>query len=88
MTLNPFHGTGLFLCPLKTSGNLLFSNVPQGISKEKVTSVRKWFKDNINNMSAKCCYSCLLHNRACFLIVDPHWCFQFTQELKKSLNAF
>ena len=29
MTVNPFHGTGLFLGPLKTSGNLLFSDVSQ-----------------------------------------------------------
>ena len=27
------------------------------------------------NMSVKCWYSCLLHNRACFLTVDLHWCW-------------
>ena len=35
MTLNPFHGTGLFGCPLKPSGNLWFSDVVHSGSIEK-----------------------------------------------------
>ena len=31
ITFNPFHETGLFLCPQKTLGNLLFSDVFQGV---------------------------------------------------------
>ena len=35
MTLNPFHGTGFFRCPLKPSGNLWFSDVLHSGSIEK-----------------------------------------------------
>ena len=31
MTLNPLHGTGLFLCSMNTSGNLWFSDIFQGV---------------------------------------------------------
>ena len=31
MTLNPFHGTGFVLCPLKTSENQRFPDAFQGI---------------------------------------------------------
>ena len=43
MTLNPFHGTGLFLCPLKTSENLWFCDVFQEVQKEIIAI--KWVKD-------------------------------------------
>ena len=43
MTLKPFHRNGLFPCPLKTSGNLRFSDVFQGV-QEKVGAM-KWVKD-------------------------------------------
>ena len=33
------------------------------------------------NVSAKCWYLRLFHNRACFLTVDLHWVFQCTQEV-------
>ena len=46
MTLNPFHTTGLFLCPLKTSGNLWSSDVFQGVLK--ATNVMKWVTDIFN----------------------------------------
>ena len=39
------------------------------------------------NMPAQCWYSCLFHNRACFLITDLHWFFQCTQEVK-SFSVF
>ena len=42
MTINPFHDTGLFVCPLKKSGNLWISYVFQGGKKE--TSALKWVK--------------------------------------------
>ena len=31
MTLNPLHGTGLFICSMNTSGNLWFSEIFQGV---------------------------------------------------------
>ena len=34
MTLNPFHDSGLFQCPMKTSGNLWFSAVFQEVEKK------------------------------------------------------
>ena len=34
--LNPFLVTGLFLCPLQTSGNLLFSDLFRGYRKRPV----------------------------------------------------
>ena len=34
--LKPFHATGLFLCPLKTSENLWFSDVFRGYRKRPV----------------------------------------------------
>ena len=52
MTLHPFHGTGLFLCPLKILGNLWFSDVFHGVKKE--TSAMKWVKDILINTSAEC----------------------------------
>ena len=41
----------------------------------------------LTNMSAECWYSCLLHNRACFLTVDLHWFFQCTLEVE-NFNVF
>ena len=41
ININPFHATGLFLYPLKTSENLWFSDVIRGI---KDTSDMKWVK--------------------------------------------
>ena len=35
----------------------------------------------LTNTSAECLYSCLFHNRACFITVDQHWFYQWTQEL-------
>ena len=35
-SINPFHGTGLFLCPLKTSENQRFSDVFKGYRKRPV----------------------------------------------------
>ena len=60
MTLTPFHGIGIFLCPLKISGNLWFSDVFQGAQKE--TSAMKWFKGIFN----KCLLNIDIH--ACFTI--------------------
>ena len=36
--INPFHATGLFLCPLKTSENLWFSDVFRVYRKRPVAS--------------------------------------------------
>ena len=52
--LNPFHGTGLFLYPLKISENQRFSNVFQGVQKE--TSGIKWLN------SVKACQNVSLIN--------------------------
>ena len=46
MTLNPLHGTGLFQCHLKASGDLWFSDAFQGLKKE--TSAMKWVKGILN----------------------------------------
>ena len=46
MTLNPFHGTGFFLCLLKISGKVCFSDAFQEIQRE--TSTMKWVKDIFN----------------------------------------
>ena len=46
MTLNPFHGTGLLQCPLKTLGNLRFSDVFPKVEQE--ASAMKWAKDIFN----------------------------------------
>ena len=44
--VNPFHATGLFWYPLKTSENLCFSDVFRGVSKE--TSGMKWVNATIS----------------------------------------
>ena len=47
MALNPFHGTDLFLCPLKTSGNPWFSDVFQGVKTNQCHEIdifNKWDK--------------------------------------------
>ena len=41
---NTFYDTGFILCPLKTSANLKFSELFQGVKKE--TSALKWVKDS------------------------------------------
>ena len=46
MTLNPLHGSALFQCPLKTSGNLWFSGVFQEVQKK--SSAMKWVKQILN----------------------------------------
>ena len=46
MTLNPFHGTGLFQCPLKTPGNPWLSDVFQKVYKK--VNAMKWVKDIFN----------------------------------------
>ena len=46
--LNPFHATGPFRYPLKTSENLWFSDVFREVSKE--TSGTKWVKEVRNLM--------------------------------------
>ena len=38
--VNPFHTTGLFRCPLKTSENLWFSDVFKGYRKRPVAQNR------------------------------------------------
>ena len=51
MTLNLFHGSGLFQCSLKTSGNFWFSDILQEVQKK--TSAMKWVKYILTNMSTK-----------------------------------
>ena len=46
MIVNPFHDTGLFQSPLKSSSNLWFSDVFQEVQKN--TSAMKWVKDIFN----------------------------------------
>ena len=46
MIFKPFYGTSLFLCPLKSSGNLWFSAVFQEVQKE--ISAMTWIKDIFN----------------------------------------
>ena len=67
MTLNLFHGTGLFLCSLKISGNLWFSDVFQRVQKE--TSTMKWFKDIFNKYVSRILIFIFFHNEACFFVV-------------------
>ena len=52
MTLNPFHSTGLFQCPLKTSGNLWFCF--SGSMQRKTTMPGNGLKIFLTNMSAEC----------------------------------
>ena len=79
MSLNPFHGTGLLQCALKTSGNLWFSNVFQEVQKS--INAMKWVEDIFNKYVS---VDCLLHNRACFLRVDLHW---ILNQLESSTNC-
>ena len=51
MTLNPFHGTGLLQCPLKTLGNLRFSDVFPKVEQE--ASTMKWAKDIFNKQVSR-----------------------------------
>ena len=72
MTLNLFHGTGLFLCPLKTPENFWISATFQKVYKK----TSKGIKISLTNMSAEHAF------------LQPIWSGSFNALKMYSFNVF
>ena len=82
MTLNPFHDTSLFYACWKhqeISDFLIYF----GEYRKRAVAWNVLIKIFLANMSTECWYSCLFHNRACFLTVDLHSALVLSIPLKK-----
>ena len=86
MLINPFHATGLFLFPLKTSENQRFSNILRGYRKRPVSwnGLRTWYLNTSTLLNALSAFVSCMQPSLQGYILNKGWairifmCFLFS----------